>query len=366
MTSRPRHLLHVFPSFAVGGAQMRFAQLVKAHGERYRHTVIALDGVTDMSARIGTDAAIAYRTLTFDKHNLWRNLRLFHRTMDDIAADILVTYNWGAIEWALANRFGKRIKHVHIEDGFGPEEAKRQLRRRVWLRRLALSGAHTTVVLPSRGLERLARGVWKLPADHILNIPNGIDCARFSACDANCRDHEMLVVGTLATLRKEKNLVRLITAFSATAANWPKDSLQLLIVGDGPERQRLEALAQRSSQAGQIRFAGATTEPELWYRQMDIFALSSDTEQMPFSVLEAMAAGLPIVSTAVGDVAELVSPDNAPFIVTWNDETAYRAAMSALLSDSSLRHRLGEANGRKAGSEFDQRLMAERYAEVFG
>jgi glycosyltransferase involved in cell wall biosynthesis len=358
-------LLHVFPSFAVGGAQMRFAELVKAHGERYRHTVFALDGMTDMSARIAGDAAIEYRTLTFDKGSLWRNLALFRKTMNDIAADVLVTYNWGAIEWALANRFGKRLAHVHIEDGFGPEEANRQLRRRVWTRRLALSGRHTTVVLPSRGLERIAREVWKLPAERIVHIPNGIDCARFATGDAAARPQGTLVLGTLATLRKEKNLVRLIEAFSAIAADWPRDGLHLLIVGDGPERQHLEDATRRSSYAGQIRFAGATTQAELWYRQMDVFALSSDTEQMPFSVLEAMAAGRPIVSPAVGDVAELVSPENAPFIKNAQDEAAYRAALSTILRDPRLRHTLGEANRRKAVAEFDQHLMSERYGEVF-
>ena len=366
MTSR--HLLHVFPTFAVGGAQMRFAQLVKAHGERYRHTVIALDGVTDMSARVTGDVAIEYRTLTFDKRALMRNISLFHKTVGDVAADILVTYNWGAIEWALANRFGRRLRHIHIEDGFGPEEATRQLRRRVWIRRIALSGRHTTVVLPSRGLERLARSVWKLPIGRVVHIPNGIDCARFSRARTTNAESETqaLVVGSLATLRKEKNIPRLIAMFCAIAEEWPKGTVQMLIVGDGPEKQHLQHIAQTSRCAGQIRFVGATTEPEAWYPRMDIFALSSDTEQMPFSVLEAMAAGLPIVSTAVGDVAVLVSAENAPFVVDSQDEPAFLAALSSLLRNSSLRRALGEANRRKALAEFDERAMAERYADVFG
>jgi len=362
-----RHLLHVFPTFTVGGAQMRFAQLVKAHGNRYRHTVIALDGVTDMAARIAGDAAIEYRALTFDKRNFWRNLALFRKALEETTADVLVTYNWGAIEWALANRFGKRLRHVHIEDGFGPEEANHQLRRRVWTRRIALSGRHTTVVLPSRGLERLAREVWKLPAGRIVHIPNGIDCGRFSSAHSkNAEQPPMLVIGTLATLRKEKNLVRLIATFGSVAAEWPPHALQLLIVGGGPERQRLEQAAQASPYAEAIQFAGTTDEPEVWYRRMDVFALSSDTEQMPFSVLESMAAGLPIVSTAVGDVADLVSSENAAFIVDPKDESAYRTALRTVLRDPSLRRTLGTANRRKALAVFDEHVMAARYADVFG
>jgi glycosyltransferase involved in cell wall biosynthesis len=78
-----------------------------------------------------------------------------------------------------------------------------------------------------------------------------------------------------------------------------------------------------------------------------------------------MAAGRPIVSPAVGDVAELVSPENAPFIKNAQDEAAYRAALSTILRDPRLRHTLGEANRRKAVAEFDQHLMSERYGEVF-
>lgn len=367
MNGRPTHLLHVFPTFAVGGAQMRFAQLAKAYGRRYRHTVIALDSRTDMASRIGGDVAIDYRELQFDKSKVWTNHRLFRRVIDEISPDTLVTYNWGAVEWALANRFGLRRRHVHIEDGFGPEEAHRQLQRRVWMRRVALSGRHSTVVLPSQGLERLALDIWRLPRQRIRHIPNGIDCAKFSVDIQSRRSRPApLVIGTLATLRKEKNVGRLIAAFCTLASNLPETPLQLLIVGDGPDAATLQALAQRSSFADQILFAGPTREPEIWYPKMDIFALSSDTEQMPFSVLEAMAAGLPVVSTSVGDIASLVAPDNGRLIVPVRDETAYQAALAELVRDVSLRLNLGHANQIKARAEFDEQLMAERYAEVFG
>src|ERR1700759_5722448 len=143
-----KHLLHVFPTFAVGGSQMRFAQLARLHGDRYRHTVISLDSFLRFRAA----------------------LRALH-------PDVLFTYNWGAIEWALINRLDGVARDIHVEDGFGPEETKTQLTRRAWQRRLAVDGRNTMVLLPPRNLERIARPIGKLPPARVRYIPNGIDCA---------------------------------------------------------------------------------------------------------------------------------------------------------------------------------------------
>jgi glycosyltransferase involved in cell wall biosynthesis len=358
---QPKHLLHVFPTFAVGGSQMRFAQLVRLHGARYRHTVLALDQNTDMANRLA-GFPITYPKLEFDKRRTLASWRLFRKTLRDIAPDVLLTYNWGAVEWALINRFGTRIPHLHIEDGFGPEEAQRQLARRVWTRRLALTGRHTKVVLPSRNLERIALGIWSLPARQVQYIPNGVDCARF-AVGSRGEQAGPIVVGTVASLRREKNIARLIEAFGAVSSRHPAGALELLIVGGGAERQPLETLARQRGVS--VRFAGQTNQPEQFLSQMDIFALSSDTEQMPLSLLEAMAAGLPVVATAVGDVAQMVAAENADYIVPARDDD-FTAALARLIDDKPAQRALGRANEKKARETFDETVMAARYAELIG
>jgi len=358
--SQPKHLLHVFPTFAVGGSQMRFAQLVRLHGARYRHTVLALDGNTDMANRLG-EFPITYTQLSFDKRKRLASWRLFRRTLRDIGPDVLLTYNWGAVEWALINRFGPTIPHLHIEDGFGPEEAQRQLLRRVWTRRLALTGRNTKVILPSRNLERIALEVWSLAPKQLRYVPNGVNCARFAV--ASRGEGEKITVGTVASLRREKNIARLIEAFSQVASQRAAGSLELLIVGGGAERQSLETLARQRGVA--VRFAGQTNEPEKFLSQMDIFALSSDTEQMPLSLLEAMAAGLPVVATAVGDVAQMVAVENAGYVVPPRDD-AFAAALARLVDDKKARDALGRANEKKARETFDENVMAARYAELIG
>lgn len=362
MPDQPKHLLHVFPTFAVGGSQMRFAQLVRLHGPRYRHTVLSLDQNYDMANRL-SEFPIVYPKLQFDKRKTFASWRLFRRTLRAIGPDVLLTYNWGAVEWALVNRFaGTAIPHLHIEDGFGPEEAQRQLMRRVWTRRLALTGRNTKVILPSRNLERIALGIWSLPARQVRYIPNGVDCARFAAASRGGVGGK-IVIGTVASLRREKNIARLIEAFSQVASQRAAGSLELLIVGGGAERQALETLARQ--RGASVRFAGQTNQPEKFLPQMDIFALSSDTEQMPLSLLEAMAAGLPVVATAVGDVAQMVAAENADYIVPLQDD-AFAAALARLVDNKEARGVLGRANEKKARETFDEQVMAARYAELIG
>jgi glycosyltransferase involved in cell wall biosynthesis len=358
------HLLHVFPTFAVGGSQIRFCQLVKLHGTRYRHTVIALDGEYGMASRL-VGCEVAFQKVTFNKGSIFKSWSVFRHQLHTLKPDRLITYNWGSIDWAIVNKWGGSIPHVHIEDGFGPEEALRQLRRRVWTRRFALSGPETRVILPSRILEQAAVQHWKLPRARLEYIPNGVDCARFAAPVRNQADpNEGVVIGTVATLRREKNIARLINSFAAIAAVRKAGAVRLLIVGDGVERRALEQLAASVPASGQITFVGPSSRPEEWLRKMDIFALSSDTEQMPLSVLEAMASSLPIVSTKVGDVAQMVSTPNRGLVVAAGE--AFDSALASLIEDRARRVATGRENAQRAHDLFDETIMAARYAEIIG
>ena len=344
---------------------MRFAQLAKLHGSRYRHTVLALDQNYDMASRLA-GLPIGYEKLHFDKRKALASWRQFYRALGAIRPDVLLTYNWGAIEWALVNRIGIAARHIHVEDGFGPEEAQRQLLRRVWTRRLALSSRSTAVILPSRNLEQIALRRWSLSPGRVRFIPNGVDCTRFAVPLRDSREEGgRIVIGTIASLRREKNVARLIKAFARISAQRKIGSIELVIVGDGAERPVLEQLASQLSVAGQVRFAGQTNRPEDWLPQMDIFGLSSDTEQMPLSLLEAMAAGLPVVATDVGDVAQMVSQANRSYVVPADDD-AFAAGLMRLIDDRSAQREIGRANEKKARENFDEEVMAARYAEIIG
>ncbi len=354
-------LLHVFPSFAVGGAQVRFAAIANRFGPRWRHAVVALDGRTDCAARLGPQVDVTLLPAPYPR-SAGAPTRLWHmaRMLRALNPALLVTSNWGSIEWAAANRLGPRRPHLHTEDGFGPEERNTQLRRRVLARRLLLRSC--PVLLPSATLARLARDEWRLP--HALLVPNGIDLRRFHPAPPRSpasTPGEAPLIGTAAALRPEKNLARLLRALALLRAEGI--AARLVILGDGPERGRLEALVAELGLADRVRFLGHVADPAAAYHDMDLFCLSSDTEQMPFSVLEAMASGLAVASTDVGDVRAMLAPENLPH-VAGREDAALAGALRGLLADAGWRAALGRANRARAVRDFDEETMFQAHAEL--
>ena len=178
--SRPRpHFVHVFPSFGVGGVPLRMARVINHFGARLRHTVISLDDDLEAAQSFAGDLDVRLMAAGRVRRGLVRTLVESASALRRLRPDLLITYNWGAIEWAMANRLRPVARHMHFEAGFGKEEADSQLPHRVMFRRWALARC-VKVVVPSRVLEDFAHRVWKLPAEQIAYIPNGVDVGRFA------------------------------------------------------------------------------------------------------------------------------------------------------------------------------------------
>jgi glycosyltransferase involved in cell wall biosynthesis len=356
-------LLHVFPTFAVGGAQRRFAQIAGATAHLFRHLVLALDAHYEacetLQCRVETLGEVEHGG------HLGRRVARAMARLRIEAPSLVITHNWGAIEWTLAARLA-RLPHLHIEDGFGPDEANRQLIRRVWFRRLVLSGSFALVV-PSRTLERIARDIWRLPKNRIRYIPNGIEVdgaepretRRTLGRLALGLPEGVPIVGWVGGLRPEKNLGRLLRA----CARLPQEVI-LVLIGEGPERASVEAQARSLGLTCRVLLLGARGDVESLMPAFDVFALSSDTEQMPIVVLEAMRAGLPVASVDVGDVWSMVCADNQRFITQPSDD-AFSQALADLLASRELRTDLGAANYALVREAFPLSRMIDSYTALY-
>ncbi|MFN3517475.1 MAG: glycosyltransferase [Novosphingobium sp.] len=363
-------LLHLHSSFNPGGKELRVAKLMAAFGAAVDHTVVSgVPGALGAAEVVDPALSAAYPA-DFPALTGRPSLKRYRRIAMAMAGyDLVLTYNWGAMDAVLAHRlFARRLALpplVHHEDGFNQDEAQRLKPVRNWLRRVALPTA-AALVVPSRVLEGIALEVWHQPRGRVVRIANGIPLADFAkvpppdALPGLVKRPGERWLGTMAGLRAVKNLPRLVRAFAAMPESW-----RLVIVGEGPERAVIAAEAARLGLAERVHLPGFAPEPARVMGLFDLFALSSDSEQFPISVVEAMAAGLAVVSPAVGDLAAMVAPDNVPWIVPPGDEAALGAALAAAAADDGRRMAVGAANRLRAGADYADDAMIAAYRQTY-
>ncbi len=367
----PPLCLHVFATFQAAGPQVRTVDLIRAFGGAYRHRILPMDGRAEAAGLLpgGVDAKVLEPPpKAGSARTAWR----LAGRLSELRPDLLLTYNFGAVDALLAARWKGAPPAIHHEDGFGPDEAAGYKRRRVWLRRLALPAAARVVVV-SAGLEAAALGPWRQARSKVVRIPNGIETARFehlAGPGAELRAKlgigpEQVAVGTVGHLRPEKNQARLLEAAAlALEAGAP---LHLIVVGDGPERAALAASPAARRLGARLHWLGHLPDPRPVYWALDLFALSSDTEQMPISLLEAMAAGRAALSTDVGDVRAMLGPEAHDCVVAPGPGAASALArcLAALAADPDRRAWLGDHNRARARTEYDQERMVAAYGRLY-
>ena len=166
------------------------------------------------------------------------------------------------------------------------------------------------------------------------------------------------IILSVGRLSKEKAHADLAKAFRQLCTTNPDLNCKLVIVGDGPEREPLESAAAQSGLSQRIIFAGQVTDVRPFYAMSDVFVLPSLTEGSPNVLLEAMAAQVPIVATAVGGVPEIVENEESALLVPANDPAALAAAIARVVKDNSLSQRLA----RKATVLVETQFTSQNYA----
>ncbi len=218
--------------------------------------------------------------------------------------------------------------------------------------RLAIGRARK-VIVPSVFLGRLVEG-WGVRSGRVHVIPNAVEPAPVPDRVATKRrlglsEAVVLSVGRLVSWKRVDGLI-----LASAGQPW-----EVVVVGDGPERSRLEAMA--ADLGRQVRFTGAQSPQALadYFGAADLFVLNSTYEGFPHVALEAMAAGVPVIAAAAGGTPEVVLPGRTGVLVPPGDDRSLRAAISALLGDPERRARLVEG-GRAAAARFAWKAQLER------
>jgi glycosyltransferase involved in cell wall biosynthesis len=173
------------------------------------------------------------------------------------------------------------------------------------------------------------------------------------------------VVLAVGRLSREKGHHDLIQGFKRLRETNPALSVKLVIVGDGPERSRLETAVESFGVKGLVVFAGHVSDVQPFYGLADVFALPSHSEGSPNVLLEAMAANVPIVATAVGGVPEIVSHNESALLVPSNDPPALALAITRMTTDRELARRLTANATSLVASRFAPEHWARSLIELY-
>jgi glycosyltransferase involved in cell wall biosynthesis len=205
------------------------------------------------------------------------------------------------------------------------------------------------------------------PAWTIASVPTGIEAARFSPGDRAAARAQLglplspTLVGIVATLRSWKGHRYLLDAMTRLP-----ESIELAIVGDGPQRAALETQVAGAGLAQRVHMVGRRDDVLPWLRAFDVFALPSyANEGVPQALVQAMLVGLPCVTTAVGGMAEASADGRTALVVPPRDAPALAGAILRLANDEGLRRALGEAARKHCAASFSYDRMLERMEAIY-
>jgi len=344
-------ILYIITSSGVGGAELALWQLLRRLDRaRWEPTVISLKPPGEIAGRIRTlgievlSPGVGDETGAFAALELFLAARRLPRLLDGRSFDIVHSLLFRAhlLGRLAARRIGARAI-VNSYRNSGEAGSGWLLRADRWT-----EARVTRFHLQSSALATALQQRLGVASERCVVIPNGIDLAEADAALAIGRDEARkqvglfpidLAIACVGRLHEEKGVAHLVGAFHALLQVQP--TARLLLAGDGPERAALEGIVRTLRLGPFVRFLGSVASPWPLLAAADIFVLPSRWEGMPNALLEAMAAGLPAVATAVGAVPEMVVDGREALVVPPGDAGALARALAELATRPTRRREMG-------------------------
>jgi glycosyltransferase involved in cell wall biosynthesis len=363
------HVTHAVLTLDVGGLERIIVDLVR-EGQRLgqRVSVLCIERPGPLAAQV---EALGARVLCTGKRpGLRFNAGgIIEPALKELHPDVLHTHQVGALFYAgpAARAMGvPLVVHTEHINPFRKTQAGYVRRQRMaWLWWWAAKYARRFFCVSEDIAEELAaRRI--VPRGKLEVILNGINTEPFrEPFDKNGLRQSIgipadaPVIGTVGRLNEVKCQDLLLRAFARVRAE--HSTARLLLVGDGPSRDSLRKLSLDLGIADTVHFAGYQSQPERFLAMMDVFALTSRLEGLPLAVLEAWAAGLPVIASAVGGVPDLVAHDRTGLLFPSGEEDTLVELLKIFLRDPGRARRLGEAGRQEVLAKYDLQRMAGDY-----
>ncbi|MEY3200893.1 MAG: hypothetical protein RIR70_443 [Pseudomonadota bacterium] len=361
MSSHALHIIHTEASCGWGGQELRIlseCEGMMARGHRITLVCAPQSRILPEAQKRGMRAV----ALPIGRKNL-RGLFALRGWLKGEEADVINTHS-STDAWLVAlalkslGRTTPTLRTRHISAPIPHNRATRWLYTR----------ATTHIVTTGEKLRDTLIRDNRYPAQRITSVPTGIDTTRFCPGDVRAAraalglPEEALIIGIVATLRSWKGHRYLLEAFAQLA----QPTATLLVVGDGPQREALEAQAAELKIADRVHFAGNQADVVPWLQAMDIFVLPSyANEGVPQALLQALLCGLPAITTDVGSITEAAIDQRTALLVPAQNAATLAAKLKTLIEQPLLRQTLGHAARAHVAEHFSREGMICRMETLF-
>jgi sugar transferase (PEP-CTERM/EpsH1 system associated) len=358
-------LVHGLP---IGGTEMLVDRLIRRLSDRYRFVVFCLDEVGELGRGLvhdGFELEVLGRRPGFD----WGCVRRLARRVRESGAQLVHAHQCTPYAYITAARLlGRRPPVLFTEHGrFFPDVPSTKRR---WFNRLLTSHSDRLIAVGGAVKRALVENEG-LRAERIEIVYNGVATAPASIAaerraelrrefGAASGDFVFLQVARLDSIKYHATALE---AFSRAVKQAPH--ARLVLVGDGPERPAIERQIHERRLAASVRMVGQRGDVPQLLAAADAFLLTSLSEGVPVTIIEAMAAGLPVVSTSVGGVPEIIDNGDTGLLAPAKDASALAAAIVRLVHDVELRGRLADRGRERVASRFSEEQMMQSYDRLY-
>lgn len=364
----PLRIAHILPSFHIGGQERVALDLASSHRAQGHHVLaFAIDPpegapLADAFRAAGVVPGVVPKRRGFDLTQIVRLSKVFSRER----IDVVHTHNPLALTYgAPAGKLAGAVV-VHTKHGENLEAAG--MPRRLLVRRIAARFADAFVAV-SPMTAAAARKTRDVSERKLRVIANGIDVHRFAGGpEARAAARRELgipdgarVIGTVGRVAPEKNQVILVRALAADLG----EALHLVVIGDGPETPALGRAVAEAGAGPFVHLPGARSDVHRLLPALDVFALPSLTEGLPLSILEAMAAGLPVVASSVGGLPDVVGEGETGYLVPPGDAAALREKLVALARDPAAAAAMGARARALAVARHSLEAVSDAYMQLY-
>lgn len=364
------HVCHLVYSFDIGGLERVISDCIGAlDPKRYKHSIIALTEVGTFANEVNTIVQF-YSLNKKNGHDFYIHLRLY-RLIKEIKPDVLHSYNLSTIEYQwLAPVAGVPLR-IHAEHGRDSYDIYGSVKKYQMLRRI-MSPFINHFVSVSQDLNDWLLNDVQLPNKKLRLIKNGIDTDYYQPDSSNHKKNNRysgkFIFGHVSRLHPIKNQQFLIDSFSraCSACEDFKENCLLVIVGDGPDKEKLEVQVSKSEILRErVIFTGSQTNVKDYYREFNVFLMSSIAEGIPMTLLESMSMGLPHLVTSVGGIKEVVEKDQTGVSLEADEKHTYHQRMLELFNSREVLCDMSYKARMRVVSDYSQAQMVSAYNKLY-